>query len=200
MRQRDKNRVESTGPEIPKTSCINVNQNVPVNTALALSAVFGCLWLHMDAIMFVPLSFISAWPQWFRLQAYGWCNHTQRHAYAHMPHTWETEYEKTSVFTMFTLDSTVNPSCKTGIKGTDSNEVKKCREKLLALPCCDCEPFLKDWKWKCFVGVYANGVLCQDVWLFRRLRDCDCEDYKSACLRSVLLLESPAMTKHHKMN
>ncbi len=43
--------------------------------------------------------------------------------------------------------------------------------------------------------VYASGVLCQDVWLFRLLRDCHCEDYKSACLRSVILLESPALTK-----
>ena len=43
---------------------------------------------------------------------------------------------------------------------------------------------------------YASGVLCQDVWLFRLLRDCHCEDYKSACLRSVPLLKSPAMGKH----
>lgn len=66
----------------------------------------------------------------------------------------------------------------------------------LALPCGDCEPFLEARKWKCFVWVYASGVLCQDVWLFRLLRDRHCEDYKSACLRSVLLLDSPAMTKH----
>ena len=45
---------------------------------------------------------------------------------------------------------------------------------------------------------YASGVLCQDVWLFRLLRDCHCEDYKSACLRSVPLLKSPAMGKHQE--
>lgn len=40
--------------------------------------------------------------------------------------------------------------------------------------------------------VYASEVLCQDVWRFGCLRDCDCEDFKSACLKSVLL-ESPAI-------
>lgn len=114
---------------------------------------------------------------------------TNTHVFAQMYTIPRNHRLKTSVFTM-------DGSQPFKLDWDKMNWANNAKRSFLALPCGDCEPFLEDWKWKCFVWLYASGVLCQDAWLFGLLRDCHCENYKSACLRLVLHLKSPGMTKH----
>lgn len=136
----------------------------------------------------------SAWSHWLRLLAFivGWC--IQTHMDMHM----NTMPKKQKIQRCWCSVLTMDSSQRFKIGRDKVNWANNAERSFLALLCRDCEPFLEARKWKCFVWVYAGGVLCQDVWLFRLLRDCHCEDYKSACLRSVPLLKSPAMLDNHR--
>lgn len=122
--------------------------------------------------------------------------HTHKHSHSVRLHMcpyifiqrWRNgEYTKLSVSTM--------DSSQAFKLGRDKmNWANNAGRSFIALPCGAWEPVSEAWKWKCFVWVYASGVLCQDVRLFSLLKDCHCEEYKSACLRSVRLLESPVTT------